>query len=186
MAFLDIILGLLLLWGLYKGLRNGLLIELASILALIAGLYGAFHFSYIAGDYLAERWEWDEKYITLISFIITFIVIVVAVNLIGKLLTKVIDVVMLGLVNRIAGAFFGLIKVAVILGAFLVFFERVNSAFDFLGEETKQESVLYTPLLNIGAFVFGKVFRPAEVDDEIDDTPYFTCTPGNLSPLEYS
>ena len=50
MGILDIVLGLLLIYGLYKGLKNGLFVEIASIIALIAGLYGAIHFSYIAGD----------------------------------------------------------------------------------------------------------------------------------------
>jgi membrane protein required for colicin V production len=174
MAFLDIILGLLLLWGLYKGLKNGLLIEIASIIALIAGLYGAFHFSYISADYLSARWDLDEKYINLISFLITFILIVLAVNLIAKLLTKVVDVVMLGLLNKIAGGFFGALKVAVILGAFLVFFDRVNARFDFLDEDTKSESVLYQPLRDIGAFVFSKVFRPETEGDDKPETLYFT------------
>jgi membrane protein required for colicin V production len=43
-SFIDIVLGLLLLYGLFKGVQNGLLVELASILALVAGLYGAIHF----------------------------------------------------------------------------------------------------------------------------------------------
>ena len=47
---LDVFLGLPLIYGLYKGLKNGLIIELASIVALIAGIYGVMHFSYIASD----------------------------------------------------------------------------------------------------------------------------------------
>ena len=53
MSFIDIVLGLLLIYGLFKGIKNGLLVEIASIIALIGGLYGAIHFSYITGDYLA-------------------------------------------------------------------------------------------------------------------------------------
>jgi membrane protein required for colicin V production len=175
MAFLDLILGLLLLWGLFRGLKNGLLVELASIIALIAGLYGAFHFSYLAADLLYKHWEWDEKYINLIAFLITFILIVIAVNLIGKVLTRIADVVMLGLLNKLAGAVFGTLKVAVILGAFLVFFDRVNTVFDFPGEDSKRKSVLYAPLRDIGAFVFGKVFREADLNEEEADSLYFTC-----------
>ena len=76
MGFLDIIFGLLLLWGLYKGVKNGLFIELASIVALVAGIYGAIHFSYYAGDYLSENMKWEERYINITAFVITFLVIV--------------------------------------------------------------------------------------------------------------
>ena len=41
MNFLDIVIGLLLVWGLFKGLKNGLFVEIASLAALIAGIYGA-------------------------------------------------------------------------------------------------------------------------------------------------
>ncbi len=68
MGILDIVIGLLLIYGLYKGLKNGLFVEIASIIALIAGLYGAIHFSYIAGDYLSKNMEWNERYINITSF----------------------------------------------------------------------------------------------------------------------
>ena len=55
MGFLDIILAMLLIYGLYKGLKNGFFVEIASLVALIAGLFGAIHFSYIVGDYLSEK-----------------------------------------------------------------------------------------------------------------------------------
>ena len=162
MGILDIVLGLLLIYGLYKGLKNGLFVEIASIIALIAGLYGAIHFSYIAGDYLSKNMEWNERYINIASFIITFIVIVIVVQLAGKFLTKIADFAMLGLLNKLAGAIFGALKVAVILGALLVFFERVNSSVNLVKSETMEESLLYEPIKEIGALVFSKVLKGKE------------------------
>lgn len=159
MSFLDIILGLLLAYGLYKGLKNGLFVELASLVALIAGIFGAIHFSYIAGDYLHENMQWNERYINLAAFVSTFIVIVLIVHMAGKLLTKIADFAMLGLVNKIAGALFGALKVAIILGALLVFFDRINSSAGFVKSETMENSVLYEPVKEIGAFVFSKVLK---------------------------
>lgn len=162
MGFIDIILGLLLLYGLYKGLTNGIFVEIASIIALVAGIYGAIHFSYVAGDYLYDHMQWDERYINIAAFIITFIIIVVAVHLAGKLLTKIADFAMLGLLNRIAGAIFGVIKVAVILGAILIFFERVNASVGIVKGEAFENSVLYEPVKEIGAFVFNAVLKGEE------------------------
>ena len=159
MSFIDIVLGLLLLYGLFKGVQNGLLVELASILALIAGLYGAIHFSYIVGNYLATHWDWNERTMSLLSFIITFFIIVIAVVMAGKLLTKIAEFAMLGLLNKIAGGLFGALKVAIILGALLIFLESVNKNLRLINEDTKSESVLYEPLRNIGDLVFSTVIK---------------------------
>ena len=166
MSFLDIILGLLLVWGLVKGLKNGLLIELASIVALIAGIYGAIHFSYYAGDYLSQNMDWEERYINLTAFVITFLVIIVLVNLLAKLLTKIASFALLGWLNRLAGGIFGVVKVAVILGALLIFFERVNTSAGLVENETMQGSVLYGPIKDIGAFVFSLVLKDPVVEKE--------------------
>lgn len=162
MSFLDIVLGLLLVYGLYKGLKNGLFVELASLIALIAGIFGAIHFSYIAGDYLHENMQWNERNINIAAFIITFIVIVLAVHLSAKILTKIADFAMLGLLNKIAGGLFGTLKVAIILGALLIFFERVNSSAGLIKNETIENSVLYEPVKEIGAFVFNAVLKNHE------------------------
>ncbi|MEA1786552.1 CvpA family protein [Arenibacter sp. GZD96] len=159
MNVVDIIIGLLLLYGLFKGLSNGLFVEIASLVALIAGLYGAIHFSYITGDYLSNTMQWDYAYMNLSAFIITFILIVIVVSLAGKLLTKIADFAMLGLLNKIAGSLFGILKVAVLLGAVLIFMERSNRRLDFVPQETLQASKLYKPIKAIGALVFSKVLR---------------------------
>lgn len=158
----DIGIGILLLYGLYKGFKNGLFIEVAAIVALIAGLYGAIHFSYIAGDYLAQHFDWNEKYMNLTSFVVTFVLIVIVVSLAGKLLTKIAETILLGTINKIAGAFFGMVKVGVLLGALLVFFHKTNASLTIVSEKTLQASILYTPVKEIGAFVFQKVLEEKE------------------------
>ncbi len=159
MAILDIVLGILLIWGLYKGLKNGLFVEIASIIALIAGIYGAIHFSYIAGDYLEEHMQWNEQYMNIASFIITFIAIVILVHIAGKLLTKFADFAMIGFLNKLAGALFGALKVAVITGALLVFLDRMNNTLSFISDDAKKESILFEPIKEIGAFVFDTVLK---------------------------
>jgi len=167
MSFLDIILGLLLLYGLWKGLKNGLFVEISSIIALVAGIYGAIHLSYYASDYLSQNMEWDERYINIAAFAITFIIIVLAVHLLGKFLTKIADFAMLGPLNKIAGALFGALKVAVILGALLVFIDRANNSLGLIKNETVQESVLYKPIKEIGEFIFSKVLKPKKTDEGV-------------------
>ncbi len=170
MNFFDILLGGLIAFGLVRGFMKGLFVELASLVALIAGLYGAIHFSYFVGDYLTSQLGWSEKYINLIAFIITFIIIILLVSLAGKLLTKIADLAMLGIVNKLAGAAFGALKIAVILGALLVFFDRTNHTLSFVKEETLEESVLYQPVRDIGAYVFSLVLKDKEEAEKSADT----------------
>ena len=159
MSFLDIVLGLLLGYGLYKGLKNGLFVEIASLIALIVGIFGTIHFSYIAGDYIAENMKMNQRYSSITTFIITFLAIVLLVHFAGKLLTKIADFAMLGLVNKIAGGIFGALKIAVIVGALLVFFERVNSSVGIVKTEAMENSFLYEPVKEIGAFIFDAVLK---------------------------
>ncbi len=159
MNILDIILGLLLVYGLYKGLKNGLFVEIASLAAIIIGLYGAIKFSYLTGSYLSQNMDWNENYIKLAAFIITFLAIVILVNMAGKILTKIADFAMLGLLNKIAGGVFGILKTAVILGTLLYFFESASSSFNLTENNTVKESVLYAPVRDIGALVFGNVIE---------------------------
>ncbi len=152
-------MGLLLAYGLYKGLKNGLFVEIASLAAIIIGLYGAIQFSYLTGNYLSQNMDWDENYIKLTAFIITFIAIVLLVNMAGKILTKIANFAMLGLLNKVAGGLFGVLKTAVILGTLLYFFESASSSFNLIENNTVAESILYKPVRDIGALVFGNVIE---------------------------
>jgi len=165
MNFLDIILGLFLAWGLYKGIKNGLLLELASLAALVVGIYAAIHFSYIVGNYLVEKWQWNEGTINIVASILTFIIVVLIINLIGKLLTKVASAAMLGGLNKIAGAVFGALKMAIIIGALLIFLDKANNSLNIVKQETIESSILYKPVKQIGEIVFSFVMQEKESMD---------------------
>jgi membrane protein required for colicin V production len=171
MGLLDILLGLPLIWGLWKGYKNGLFMEIASIVALVAGIFGAIHFSYITGNYLSEHLNWDERNMSIIAFIVTLVLIMIIVNLVGKLLTKVANFAMLGSLNKIAGGIFGALKVAILLGAAFIFFDRMDSTFNLLDEDTKKESILYQPIKDIGALIFDTVLKNEELQKESSEEP---------------
>jgi membrane protein required for colicin V production len=150
----DIIISALLLFGFIRGLFKGLFIEIASLVALIAGVYGAIHFSYFVGNFLANRVSWDEKFVTIISFSITFGIIVLVISLIGKLFTKIADFASLGLLNKILGGLFGVVKIGLILSVILLVFNKLNNTIPFISEEQQENAILFEPIKNFAPALF--------------------------------
>ena len=147
MNYLDYILLMPVLYGLYRGFSKGLILELASLIALVAGIYGAMHFSSFIFDYLSNYIEIEAVYLQLASYGLTFIIIVLVITLIGKIITFLIKMVALGFINRMMGAIFGGMKALLILSVILLFFDRLNKQFVIVKEEVLNTSVLYSPIL---------------------------------------
>lgn len=168
MGVIDIVLGALILLGLIRGFSKGLFVEIASLLALVAGVYGAIHFSNFTGDFLIEKVSWDQKYINIVAFAITFIVIVLAIAAAGKALTKIADFAALGFINKVLGGVFGALKVAVILSVVLIVFDKFNKTIPFADEEDLENSVLYRPVKSLVPTIFPYIleFENKESPDE--------------------
>ena len=169
MNVFDIVITVFLLFGFVRGLMKGLFIEVASLVALIGGVWGSIHFSYFIGDFLKESVSWSEKQISLAAFAITFILIIVVVSLLGKFLTKLADLAALGLVNKILGGIFGLAKTGLVLSIVFIFFNRMNSTISFVDEETLDESILYEPVKSIAPTIFPSIIKENGVDDDVID-----------------
>ena len=146
MNSLDYILLIPLLYGLYRGFTKGLIIELASLLALTLGIYGALHFSSFTFEFLSDYVEIKTVYLQLASYGLTFLIIVMVISLTGKALTILIKLVALGFINRMMGAIFGSIKVLLILSVFILFFDRFNKQFGMVKDEVLDASFLYNPI----------------------------------------
>jgi membrane protein required for colicin V production len=148
-SVLDIILTIPLLWAVFQGFRRGFVIEIATLIALILGVWGAIHFSHLLADFLRESLGWESRYLPTVAFGIAFIGILLLVILVGKLVTKAVKLVALGIPNRIAGAVFSVAKYALILSALIFLFEALNAKFKWITDEQKKDSVLYPPIEKI-------------------------------------
>jgi len=149
MNYLDIILTIPLLWGLYKGIIKGVVKELAALIAVIAGIYGAVHFADNVHPYLKEQFAAESSFLPIISFAITFIVIVMAVKLIGFIVDKIINAVALGIISRLLGGIFGVLKTAFIISALLLIINTFDYYLKLMPKEQKKQSILYKPISNI-------------------------------------
>ncbi len=166
MNYLDIIVGALLAFALFKGFKNGLIIELASLVALVLGLLGAIKFSSITADYLSQYI--NSSHIGLIAFIATFILIVIGVHLVAKVVDKLIAAVALGLVNRILGAAFSFLKYAFVLSVVFAVLNGFNRSFQIIPKEQQDSSYLYEPIASIAPLVFPYLHFDS-VKDKIED-----------------
>lgn len=166
MSTIDIVLGALLLFGLVRGFMKGLFVEVASLVALIAGVYGAIHFSHFVAGYIEGNVEWDEKYVNVVSFAITFVVIVILIAMAGKAFTKLADFASLGILNKILGAVFGALKIGLILSVLLIVFSHLNSNIEFIKEENMENSVLYKPVKSLAPLIFPDIIK---VEEEVEE-----------------
>ncbi len=166
MNVLDIVLGSLLLFGLIRGLMKGLFVEVASIVALILGIYGAIHFSDFAASFLENRVDWDEKYINITAFAVTFIVIIVVIALAGKALTKLADFASLGVLNKLLGGVFGALKIGLILSVVLIIFNKMNSNIPLIEDHELEDSMLYKPVKSLAPIIFPSIIDSEESDSD--------------------
>lgn len=169
MSVLDIVLIVLILFGLVRGLMNGLFVEIASVVALIAGVYGAIHFSHYAATFIGENSEWTENTIQIVAFASTFLIIVLAITLAGKALTKLASFAALGIVNKLLGALFGALKITLILSVVLNIFDGMNSKIPMTDEKRIEDSVLYSPVKALIPAIFPIILeKKKELEGEIE------------------
>jgi membrane protein required for colicin V production len=116
---IDIALCILLLIGVYSGFKEGFLMELFSFLAIILGVLGGFKLMGWAMVLLADKFNVDQKILPYVAFAVVFIVIVIAVRLLGNLIKVSIDKSFLGRVDQFAGAILGFFKTAFLLSVSL-------------------------------------------------------------------
>ncbi len=165
MNIVDIILCIPLIWFGFKGFKKGLIIEITSLVALILGIYIAYHFSSITAEFLTSNFDM-KKNVALISFIITFVGVVIGIYFIGKLVEKFVDIVQLGFVNKIGGLVFGILKTAFIISTLFYIVASVDKDDLLVSKEIKDDSLLYRPVASLAPIILPNldlnVFRQGE------------------------
>ncbi|MEZ4720893.1 MAG: CvpA family protein [Flavobacteriales bacterium] len=149
----DIILFIPLAWAAWKGFRKGLIIELASIAALIAGVYIAANFSEFVEGRLKLWFELEGSWTGYLAFILTFAAVVFGVYALAKVVEKAVNLVALKLANKLAGSFFGLTKMVLIISIILNLISWMDQLVPVMQKSDPENSLLFEPILNAGPAV---------------------------------
>lgn len=149
MNYLDIIILVPLIWGIYKGFNRGLVVEVASLAALVLGVWCALHFSEFTAKVLVNNVGLDisASYLSPISFAVTFLMVAVAIVAVSRMIDKLLSAIALGGINKLFGAVFGGVKVFLIVAILLFFVNGIDKKAHFISQEKKEASMLYLPLI---------------------------------------
>ena len=149
--WLDVVLALPILWGIYNGYQKGLISQALGIISLAIGIYlGIYH-----GDlvfFLLEG-KVSDTYIPIISFAIIFLATVALGILLSKVIEKMLAFIQLKQLNKIGGIVFGVLKVLLFLLAGIYFFEKWDTKNSIIKSETKNESVLFPLLVETSSII---------------------------------
>lgn len=180
MSFFDIIVGALLGFSLYKGIKNGLFVEIASFISLLLGIYLAIKFSSLMKDIISKHVSWNPSTIQITAFILTFVLVVIGVYFLAKILTGIANFAFLGWANKLGGGFFRVLKSILILSIFIALFEKINFNNTFAKKETLDKSIFYNPVKKVAAFVYPSIEKWYE--NFKDNQPENSSKNSNTSP----
>ena len=155
MNYIDIFISIFLIYGFIKGLYKGFIIEIASVIGLVLGIYLATQYNGDLSNYLMSKqyFNWKEGYIIILSNVILFILTILIVSILGKVATKLVKLVALGLFNKILGSVFGLLKNILILVILIFVFNLANNSLKIIEQDKLELSIYYKPLNELSRFI---------------------------------
>jgi membrane protein required for colicin V production len=150
MNILDIILLIFLLWAVYQGFKDGVVVQLAGLAGLFIGIYLAFRYSGTVAAWL----HIDEKWATIAGFAIVLVLVFIAIAVIGRLLRGVCRFAGLAVLDKVGGIIVSVLKTGLILGLLLYGFGWLNDNQKWVKQEKLDRSVLYEPLIKVAETAF--------------------------------
>lgn len=156
MTTIDIIILVIVGAGTVVGFMKGFLRQLAGLLGLIVGLLAAKALYATVAERVFLSITDSLTVAQGIAFVTIWLAVPVGFLLLAVLLTKAMEAVALGWVNRLLGALLGAFKTVLLLSLFITVVEYIDADNSLLEKTNKKASVLYYPMQK-----FADVFFPA-------------------------
>ena len=151
MATIDIIILAMIGVGVIMGLIKGFVKQMASIVGLIAGLLMARALFGIVAERLAPVLGTSTTVAQVLAFILIWIAVPLGFAFVASLLTKALDAVHLGWLNRWLGSGLGALK-------YMILIEYIDPNNEMISATKKKESVLYYSMRDLSG-IFFPVFK---------------------------
>ncbi len=153
--YVDIAILICFIPAIFVGISKGLVRQLASFIALITGIWAGWHFSEIVSKWISGILpSLNSNTISIISFALIFIAVVIIVNYIGYLSSKLIKIILLGWLDRLLGLFFAILKYSFIISIFIYLLESLDKIYHFLPQKDISESAIYSAISSLTLYIF--------------------------------
>jgi membrane protein required for colicin V production len=149
-SYLDLFLLLPIGLAIWRGWKNGFVMEIFSALALFVGLYAGVHLSNWTAGVMRETFGMEGEHVPITSFVLVFILVCVGIFFLGKLITKNVSNGGAERWNQIGGSFFALTKTLLFLSIVFILFNIADARYSLLSAQQKQKSYLYEPIYHFG------------------------------------
>jgi len=150
MNWLDIIIAVPLLFGIWDGFKQGIIVQIVGIAALLAGVYAAFAFGPKVGGMLGL----EGLTATAAGFFAVFALTVAVMAIIGRLTRGLFKIAGLGIFDTLLGVVFSALKAALVIGVILIWLSDIDSSDNIIKESAAKRSRLYGPVVRISNAVF--------------------------------
>ncbi len=122
----DVCFLLFMLLAIFRGLKQGLIISVFSVLALILGLAIAIKGSAVVAGYGERQMSGSSHWWPVLAFILVFVVVVLLVRGGALLAEKLVDLVLMGWLNKLAGVLLYAAVYTTILSVLLFYAVQVH------------------------------------------------------------
>ena len=145
MNIFDIIVYLSLAWAVFNGWRRGFLLQMLSLLAVVAALFFATQY----GSELERILGIDVGVQGVVGFIVIFVAAMILIAVFGYVLRAVFRFAGLGAIDVLLGILFSMAKVALIVSVLFSWFDNANKSYEWASRECVAESRWYEPVKEI-------------------------------------
>ena len=156
MNLIDSICLIILIYGSYKGFKNGIIGEVLSFLGILLGVYLSKTYYLVVDKYLVTVFDSTNQLISLISVILIFTLTIIFSKILSKVITKTLNIMALGLLNKLIGSLFGLLKYLLILCIITFIFSKANDLLVFIETNKVEETQIFSKIQKINDYILNQ------------------------------
>ncbi|MFM1875983.1 MAG: hypothetical protein RL266_1720 [Bacteroidota bacterium] len=169
MNWFDAVLALPLIWGLYKGITTGFIMEVARLIGLIAGIAIGVGFANEAADFIYKNTDVTNDFVPIIAFAFILVGVIILVHFFAQAIQGVANSLSLNWLNKLAGAAFGVLRMSFLISTVILLFNRAELLDRFNKGENAGGSLLYEPISKVAPFLL-PVLEELNKDNLFDKT----------------
>ena len=156
MNLIDSICLIILIYGSYKGFKNGIVNEVLSFFGILLGIYLSKTYYQVVDKYLVSVFDSTNQLVSLISVTLIFTLTIILSKILSKVITKALNIIALGLLNKLIGSVFGLLKYLLILCVITFIFSKTNDVFVFIETNKIEETQIFSKIQKINDYILNQ------------------------------